>query len=101
MNPLLTEPGVKYFLSKQFENYKIFKEKNISLFVNISLLIVLITIIFCFLYFSYRGKLTKTEIAKINETKRQYVLSKINQFQKFKNKSNYNTITNLPTLEKM
>lgn len=101
MNPLLTEPGVKLFLSNQFENYKFFKQKYISFFVNISLLILLILIVTCFLYFNYKGKLTKEEIEKKNELKRAFIISKINKYQTFKNKTNYNTITNLPNLEKM
>lgn len=101
MNPILTEPGVKLFLSKQFENYKIFKEKHISLIVNISLFLLLILIISCFLYFNYKGKLTKEEIYEKNEIKKKYILSKINKFKILRNKANYNTITNLPNLEKM
>lgn len=100
-NPNLTEPGVKYFLSNQFKNYKLFKEKYISFFVNISLFIFLAFIIFCFLYFNYKGKLSKHDLQIKNESKRQYILSKINKFQILKNKANYNTITNLPNLEKM
>jgi len=101
MNPILTEPGVKIFLSNQFENYKIFKEKHISFFVNISLFLLLLLIIFCFIYFNYKGKPSKEDIYKKNEIKKKYILSKINQYQILRNKANYNTITNLPNLEKM
>ena len=99
-NPILTEPGVKYFLTNQFKNYKLFKENYMSFFINISLLILLSLIIFCFLYFSYKGKLTQKEALIKNEKKKQYILSKINKFNTFKNIHN-NNITNLPNLEKM
>jgi hypothetical protein len=103
MNPTLIEPGVKYYLSKQFDTYKLFKEKHTSIIVNLSLLLFLFVIIFGFIYISYKGKPNKKELDLKNEKKKQYILSKINNFQKIKNQFNYNTntITNLPILEKM
>ena len=101
MNPILIEPGVKYYLSKQFDNYKLFKERHTYIIVNISLFIFLIAIIIGFIFMSYKGKPNKKELEVKNEKKKQYILSKIKNFQKIKNKFNYNTITNLPNLEKM
>jgi hypothetical protein len=101
MNPSLTEPGVKMYLSTQFKKNKLFKDLNYAFIFNLLLFVSLLLLVFCFLYFSYKGKLTTSEIMQKNNEKHNFILSKINKYKKYKQQFNYNTITNLPNLEKM
>ena len=78
--PMLTEPGVKYFLDQTLKQCHIAKNN----FHNILLL------------YKYKGKLTPEEIVKKDLEKKQYVLSKIRIYQESKLRSQQQLITGLP-----
>jgi hypothetical protein len=51
------------------------------------------------LFYKYKGKLTPVEIEKKNKEKQQYILSKIQNFQKAKRIAQQELITGLPNWE--
>jgi len=76
--PILTEPGVKYFMNQ------VLKQCNEQRFVftntvyNLVLFLIFFLIIGGFLYYKYRGKLTPEEKEIIFREQKQDVLSRLN-----------------------
>ena len=94
--PTLIEPGVKYFLSETLKQCKIFKNKYNNVLFNIGMTIFFIIILGAILLYKYKGKLTPSEKEMKNRQKQQYILSKIQNYQDAKLKSQQNLITGLP-----
>jgi len=94
--PRLTEPGVKYFLSQSLKECRKFKDKNLSVLFNLSMSIVLIVTVAIFLTYKYKGKPTRSEMARKNREKQEYIVSKLQQISLVKNKKSENLITDLP-----
>ena len=94
--PKLTEPGVKYFLSQSLKECRKFKDRNMSIIFNLSMAIILIVAISMFLTYKYRGRPSHAEIAKKNQEKQEYIISKLQQLALVKHKQNDNLITDLP-----
>jgi len=94
--PQLVEAGTKYFFQQSLKQCREFRNKynnwifNISLFAVFSL--ILGTIILC----KYKGKLTPMERDKKDREKKQYILSKIKNFQDAKRIAHQELITGLP-----
>ena len=97
--PRLTEPGVKYFIGKTLQQCHIFKEKYQNTILNIGLLVLFFTILGILLLFKYKGKPTPEEIEQKESVKKQYILSKIKNFQDAKIRSQQELITGLPHWE--
>jgi len=91
--PILTEPGVKYFLSQTLKQCHIIKNNFHNLLFNISLFVGFLLILGIFLFYKYKGRLTPAEIEYKNQEKQQYILSKINKFQETKKCRGTNTCT--------
>lgn len=94
--PKLIEPGVKYFLAQTLKECRKFKDTYLTVIFNISMFIILITIIGGFLYFKYKGKLKPHEIKEKNKQKQEYIVSKLQQIALVKQKQHSNLITDLP-----
>jgi len=94
--PILTEPGVKYFLSETLKQCKDFKDKYYNTLFNISLGFALLLIISIILIFKYKGKLTPAEKESKNREKQQYILTKIKNYQNAKQIAQQELITGLP-----
>ena len=94
--PMLTEPGVKYFLNETLKQCHKFKEKHQNMILNIGLLVGFFIILGILLLYKYKGKLTPEEIFKKDLEKKQYVLSKIRIYQESKLRSQQQLITGLP-----
>lgn len=94
--PLLTEPGVKYFLNETLKNCHNIREQYNNMLFNIGLFILFIFILATILYIKYKGKLSPEEIYEKNIEKQNYILEKIIKFQEEKRKVNQNLITGLP-----
>lgn len=92
--PLLTEPGVSYFLGQTLRECRKFKDQHMSLIFNISMTILLILVIGIFLSAKYRGRLSEVEIQRKSREKQEYIVSKLQQIATIKNKSSM--ITDLP-----
>ena len=97
--PMLTEPGVKYFLNETLKECHKFKEKYNNMFFNIGLLVGFCIILGILLLYKYKGKLTPQEIEEKELQKKRYILSKIRNFQDAKLRAQQELITGLPHWE--
>lgn len=96
-NVSLVEPGMKYFINSTLNQCKLFKDKYINFFYNVSLLVIFVSLLSLFLYYRYSSKLTKEEEIKKNNEKQIYLMSKIRNFKMVSDNNNRsNLITNLP-----
>jgi hypothetical protein len=94
--PILTEPGVKYFLNETLKQCHTFKEKYNNMLFNIGITIGFIIILAILLLYKYKGKLTPEEIDQKETQKKQYILSKIRNYQETKLREQQQLITGLP-----
>ena len=99
VTPLLTEPGVKYFLNQALKQSHIIKENFHNMIFNIGMLIFFLLILGAILVYKYKGRLTPVEIEIKNKEKRQYILDRIKNFQIAKQKAQQELITGLPHWE--
>ena len=97
--PMLTEPGVKYFLNNALKQSHIIREKFHNTIFNIGMFIFFILILGGILVYKYKGKLTPIEIVQKNKEKQQYILEKIKIFQINKQRAHQELITSLPHWE--
>jgi len=99
VQPSLVENGMKYFLNETLKNCHAFKEEYYNLMFNVGIFIVLATVLICFLFFKYKGKLTPMEKQKKDREKQQYILSKIKIFKENRERMHQSLITGLPNWE--
>ena len=97
--PLLTEPGVKYFLNHALKQSHIIRENFHNMVFNIGMFIFFLLILGFILIYKYKGRLTPVEIAQKNKEKHQYILERIKNFQIAKQKAHQELITGLPQWE--
>jgi hypothetical protein len=97
--PMLTEPGVKYFLNETLKQCHKFKEKHQNILFNIGLLVGFFIILGILLLYKYKGKLTPEEIEERDLKKKRYILSKIRNYEDSKIKAQQELITGLPHWE--
>ena len=96
-NPILCEPGIKYFLRTSLKESHKFKERYINFFFNIGMLGLFVIVLFSILYYRYKGKLTPREIALKNRRKQEYIVSKLQKLSDIK--KNNNMLTDLPVFD--
>jgi len=97
--PMLTEPGVKYFINETLKQCHRFREQYQNMMFNIGLLFLFIIILGILLVYKYKGKLTPEEIEQNESLKKQYILSKIKNYQDTKIRAQQELITGLPHWE--
>ena len=97
--PILTEPGVKYFLHQTLKQCHNIRENFHNMIFNIGLFIAFLLVLGLILLYKYKGKLTPIELKKKTQEKQQYILSKIQNFQKAKRIAQQELITGLPNWE--
>lgn len=97
--PILTEPGVKYFINEMLKQCHNVKEKYQNMLFNIGLLVLFMVILGILLLYKYKGKLTPEEIEQKETQKKYYILSKIKNFQDAKVRAQQSLITGLPHWE--
>jgi len=97
--PILTEPGVKYFLNEALKQSHLKKEQFNNTIFNIGMFFLFLIILIGLLIYKYKGKLTPQEIAQKNKEKQQYILEKIKNYQIAKQKAQQELITGLPHWE--
>jgi len=97
--PILTEPGVKYFLNQALKQSHVIREKFHNTIFNIGMFLLFLIILGAILVYKYKGKLTPVEIAEKNKEKQQYILEKIKTFQIAKQRAHQELITGLPHWE--
>ena len=98
--PILTEPGVKYFINEMLKQCHHVKEKYQNTLFNAGLLVFFFFLLGVLLIYKYKGKLTPEEIEEKETEKKHYILSKIKNFQDAKIKAQQSLITGLPHWEK-
>jgi hypothetical protein len=98
-NPTLIEPGVRYFLGSTLKECMKFKDRNISIFFNVSMLATFICVGCLILYYRYKGKPTPKEMAIKNRKKQEYIISKLQQMSYQRKKRSQDMITDLPTFD--
>ena len=97
--PILTEPGVKYFLGETLKNCRKNKDIfNVQLF-NLALFIGFLTIVTALLVYKYKTKPGPEEMKKKTRVKRAYFMNKVRKLQADKAKIYNKSITNLPKFE--
>jgi hypothetical protein len=97
--PMLTEPGVTYFLNETLKQCQRAKEKYQNVLFNFILLILFCIILGGLLLYKYKGKLTTEEMEAKELAKKQYILSKIKNYQSAKIRAQQELITGLPHWE--
>ena len=97
--PILTEPGVKYFLNQTLKQCHIVRDKFHNMIFNVGLFIAFLIILALILLYKYKGKLSPVEVEKKNKEKQEYILSKIQKFQQAKRIAHQELITGLPAWE--
>lgn len=85
--PILTEPGVKYWLSQTLKECRGFKDKHISFIYNIIMLILLVLVVSGFLFYKYKGNISPDELAEKNKQKQEFIVSKLQQLALYKNQN--------------
>ena len=70
MNPKLTEPGTKYFLSETLKNCNIKKKSKNVLLLNVGLLFFFIIVLILYLAYKYKNKTNENDIEKKNIKKK-------------------------------
>jgi hypothetical protein len=94
--PMLTEPGVMYFLNETLKQCHKVKENYQNVLVNVYLFIGLLIVTCILLMYKYKGKLTPEEIKEKELQKKRYILSKIQNYQTAKLREQQHLITGLP-----
>jgi hypothetical protein len=97
--PILIEPGMKYFLSQTLEKCHQFRVKHENTLYNISLFLLFILFIMIFLLLKWKGFKTQEEIEQQENEKKNYILSKIRNYQENKQKHHQQIITGLPSFQ--
>jgi hypothetical protein len=97
--PCLIEPGVKYWLNHSLKECRRFNDKNINNIFNISATFALLLFICGFLFYNYKGNITREEIDEKNKLKKEYIISKLKQLAVVKRQKDSNMITDLPVWE--
>lgn len=93
---MLLEPGVKYFIGEMLKNCHRFKEERRYVIINILLGVGFFLLLGLWLWVKYRGKLTPEEMEEKEAQKKNYILSKIKNYQDAKIRTQQQLITGLP-----
>ena len=97
--PVLTEPGVKYFMNEVLKTCKENKTVFTNSVFNLVLFLIFVLVIGGFLYYKYRGRLTPDEKEAILREQKQDVLVRLNALNvkiESNKKNGAGMITNLP-----
>lgn len=96
--PILTDNTTKFFIRSSLKDVRQFKNKYITIFVNIGLFLAFFGILGILLYCKYKGKLTPEETRIKDNQKKQYLFEKLHKISYEKRKENQNLITDLPII---
>jgi len=98
LKPSLTENYTKYYINNSLKEARLFKDKYITIFVNILLFLILGLVIGGLLFYKYKGKLTPAEKKLKDNQKKMYLYKKLQLYSYNKQKESQNLITNLPLI---
>ena len=94
--PTLIEPGVKYFIRKTLKKCNGYKETYKNQIFNVGLFVFLILVISIVLIYRYKGKPSSEELLQKDREKKQYIISKIRNYQDDRKRAQQQLITGLP-----
>ena len=97
--PILTEPGVRYFLSGILRQCREKKYKIYSRIFNITLFCMFLLALGGFLYYRYKGKMTEEEKKSRVKEEEIYISSKIRELQQKSARKQNLIITDIPQLD--
>ena len=97
--PILTEPGVSYFLKETLKKCKIRKDIEMNNLMNLGLFITFVTITSSLLYYKFKTRPTEEDREKVKKLKRDYFVNRVRQLESKKAKQLQQSITNLPKFE--
>jgi hypothetical protein len=97
--PQLIEQSMKTYMKSVLSNCHVTRVSVYHIILNVSVLVIFITIIGITLYYCYKKKPTEKEYREKMKRDQEYVLSKIRFYQEQKNKQT-SPITNLPIIQK-
>jgi len=94
--PSLIENGTTSFLYTTLYNCHIYRQKYNNYIFNISIFCFLVTSICITLIIRYKGKLSPEEVMIRESNKKNYIMSRVYNYQQNKLQQSQNLITNLP-----
>lgn len=94
--PRLIEPHAKRFLSRMLSRCQEYKIKYFSIWMNLTIFVVFVSVVCAVLYYRYKGRPTEYEKQQRLYKDQMYVLSKIRAYHDEKKRASYANITNLP-----
>tara|TARA_Y100001970_G_C14127991_1_gene800080 strand:+ start:576 stop:926 length:351 start_codon:yes stop_codon:yes gene_type:complete len=97
--PLLTEPGVTYFLRETLKQCRDKKYKYYNRAMNIGLLFLFLMLLGIILIYKKKTKPSKEDLKKKRIEQQQYILHKIKEIQQQRKREHNEIITHLPTFE--
>ena len=98
--PVLIEPGIKYYLSQSLKNCRNLKNYYYNIIFNVSVFVVFILIIMVILNYKYKGATNNYEKKEKEEKKKRYILEQIKKMQQLQKNNSMDLITNLPLYKK-
>jgi len=98
LKPTLTDLTTKFHIRMSLKETRQFKDKYITLAVNILLFLVFIGLTWGLLYYKYKGKLTPEEKSIKERLKKQYMFQKLHKISYEKQQENQSLITDLPLI---
>jgi len=96
--PNLTEFKTKYYINTSLKEVRKFKDKYITIFVNIFLFLLFIGVVGSLLLYKYKGKPGYEELKQKEHQKKLYLFQKLQKYSYDKQKESQRLITNLPIL---
>ena len=96
--PILTDNTTRFFIRSSLKEVRNYKNKYITIIVNILLFLTFVGIVSLLLYSKYKGKLSPDEIKQKENLKKQYLFEKLHKISYEKHKENHNLITDLPII---
>jgi hypothetical protein len=94
--PTLVEPGVKYFLHESLKKCNEYRVRYKNHIYNMVILGTFVLLVAGILLYKYKGRLTPNEKRMKDNDKKQYILSKIKNYQDAKRTAQQELITGLP-----
>lgn len=94
--PTLVEPGVKYFIRETLKKCHGYKETYKNQIFNVGLFVSMVVIVGIVLAYRYKGKPSPEEVAQKDREKKQYIISKIRNYQDDRKRAQQQLITGLP-----
>lgn len=97
--PILTEPGVKYFLGETLKQCHQFKENYYNILINLGFFLGFIFVLGGILLYKYKGKLTPEQMREKELEKQRFILARIKNYQDARVREQQALITGLPQWE--